>query len=485
MSNKPLCVVFPYHPDYYAYSQDANKWDMKQVQQYFIDKNMRGIAFRCYVHKIDGKKLLDQKTISTEFLSKMKFTTEQQKSFLEHVQSIRKETSTCILQRAIRKYQSVKEEKRYKYCGNVVKEFISTENSYCEQLETIVNLIYKPLLSLEKPLITQDQIKFIFGNITMIYGINKMLLDGLKEHVSIYTRFTEFGKVILQFTQLMKSYSDFCQSYPQINDLIVSMKAPHPFGVFYKEQIETAPEHLRRFDLLSLLITPVQRLPRYRLLLNDLLKHMKPTDVDYENVKKALSEVEYVANFVNEQSKRLEMMQKVADLTSQVKGIPSDVQLLSPGRDYINETQLILKEEYVRILDGEKVVGEYPKNKYFDTLELEISIMKKKPNCTTEFIRKDVQVQAVLFTDLIFFIEKQKMFLVFGDQLHYHSSYEIKDTSLIIRENEVEILHKDDSILLSFDVMNNYDEWKPLLKETFEKQHEINEMKERRKTGQF
>ena len=40
------------------------------------------------------------------------------------------------------------------------------------------------------------------------------------------------------------------------------------------------------------------------------------------------------------------------------------------------------------------------------------------------------------------------------------------------KENEVEILHKDDSILLSFDVMNNYDEWKPLLKETFEKQHE-------------
>ena len=111
--NKPLCVVFPYHPDYYAYSQDANRWDMKQVQQYFIDNNMRGIAFRCYVHKLDGKKLLETKSTSPEFLIKMKFTDEQQKSFIEHVEMIRKQSSACVLQRAIRQYQF---ERNSRYC---------------------------------------------------------------------------------------------------------------------------------------------------------------------------------------------------------------------------------------------------------------------------------------------------------------------------------------------------------------------------------
>ena len=60
-TNKPLCIIFPYHPDYYEYQNDANKWDMKRVQQYFIENNLRGIAYRCYINKIDGKKILDDK----------------------------------------------------------------------------------------------------------------------------------------------------------------------------------------------------------------------------------------------------------------------------------------------------------------------------------------------------------------------------------------------------------------------------------------
>ena len=179
------------------------------------------------------------------------------------------------------------------------------------------------------------------------------------------------------------------------------------------------------------------------------------------------------------------MMQKAADLSSSVKGIPSHIQLLSPGRDYIDQTQVIMKQEYVRIVDGEKVLHEYSKEKYFESEQLENSIKAKNPNATVEFFRKDVNVELILFTDLLFFTEKQKIMLFFGEQTHYHSAWEIKDSSLIIREQEIVILCKDDSIILEFTLMNNMDTWAKLLKEHFDKQHEINEMKERRKTGQF
>ena len=49
-------------------------------------------------------------------------------------------------------------------------------------------------------------------------------------------------------------------------------------------------------DLESLLVKPIQRLPKYVLLLKDLLKHTEKDHIDYDNIVQSLKLIEQVNN---------------------------------------------------------------------------------------------------------------------------------------------------------------------------------------------
>ncbi|GAB1220503.1 hypothetical protein ENUP19_0054G0077 [Entamoeba nuttalli] len=303
----PLCLIFPYSPPYFSYSLDARKWTKKMLLDQLQKMGEHGLAYRCYLNEIEANQFFH---IDNQFYEKYSKKMRLNLVWIERINKISNKiienTAACVIQKAVRSMLYSKEEKRYLYCGNVVKEFITTESTYCEQLGVVENLIHQPLIKQEKPLLTPEQMKLIFGGVSVIYGVNTALLENLREKLSVYSQNSRFGRIVLTFTPLLRVYSDYCQIYPQISQLVSSMKVPHPFGTFYKLQMKQAPEHLQGFDLLSLLITPIQRLPRYRLLLKDLLKHLRPSDVDYEDVKKALDEIEKVTSFVNTQSKKQE-----------------------------------------------------------------------------------------------------------------------------------------------------------------------------------
>jgi hypothetical protein len=56
--------------------------------------------------------------------------------------------------------------------------------------------------------------------------------------------------------------------------------------------------------LQAYLIMPVQRIPRYRLLLEDLLRRTESNHTDYNGLKIALERIDSVARFVNEEIRR-------------------------------------------------------------------------------------------------------------------------------------------------------------------------------------
>lgn len=50
----------------------------------------------------------------------------------------------------------------------------------------------------------------------------------------------------------------------------------------------------RKLDLSSLIVKPIQRLPKYILLLKDFFKHTPEGHPDYSNVKKSLEKFEQI-----------------------------------------------------------------------------------------------------------------------------------------------------------------------------------------------
>src|SRR5688572_13534355 len=78
---------------------------------------------------------------------------------------------------------------------------------------------------------------------------------------------------------------------------------------------------------------PVQRIPRYKMLLEDLLKKTVETHPDYLNLKKAYQVIENVATFVNETIRQHEMFITMLDIQKSLTGF--DEVLLVPGRTFI------------------------------------------------------------------------------------------------------------------------------------------------------
>jgi hypothetical protein len=66
-------------------------------------------------------------------------------------------------------------------------------------------------------------------------------------------------------------------------------------------------------DLESLMITPVQRIPRYEMMLAELLKSTPADHVDRREVLEALQEVRATAKAINDDKEKFERREKVGD----------------------------------------------------------------------------------------------------------------------------------------------------------------------------
>jgi RhoGEF domain len=88
----------------------------------------------------------------------------------------------------------------------------------------------------------------------------------------------------------------------------------------------------------SLLIQPIQRIPRYKLLFEELYKHTYVDHTDRALIEDALERIKYVADYVNESVREHQSMEKVMELKKKFAGnVPP---LLAPKRFFIRDGTL-------------------------------------------------------------------------------------------------------------------------------------------------
>ena len=104
-----------------------------------------------------------------------------------------------------------------------------------------------------------------------------------------------------------------------------------------------ADPRCKMMDLNSFLITPVQRVPRYKLLLEELLKRTPETEPDFQTLKEAFELTKNSAKHNNEMIRQKEMSEKmVTILASFAEGTKLMVNkkvfdLIDPTRSFVRE----------------------------------------------------------------------------------------------------------------------------------------------------
>lgn len=101
-------------------------------------------------------------------------------------------------------------------------------------------------------------------------------------------------------------------NYNNAINTLNALKENSHFAAFIREREKKNDGSVDPLE--NYLITPVQRIPRYSLLLNDLLKHTWKMHPDYENISKAFKRMNEVATEVNEKKRGRENQAKIIQL---------------------------------------------------------------------------------------------------------------------------------------------------------------------------
>ncbi|EFA85781.1 pleckstrin domain-containing protein [Heterostelium album PN500] len=231
----------------------------------------------------------------------------------------------------------------------VAKEILDTEIIYVRNLEVIVQYYLKPLRAIQPPLVSVKTLQQVFGHIEDLLTVNRELLNSIQDRMTTWYSNKKMGDIFLKLAPYLKMYTEYCSNYDRaISKLKEKSTESKDFGLFLKK---ISVESAFGLDLTSLLIMPVQRIPRYKLLLQSLI-HLTPKEFsDYKVIEEALAKVSEVADHINESIREKQNSEKILSIQRRFTGyVPP---LLAPLRTFIREGYLT------------KVCRKEPKKRWF------------------------------------------------------------------------------------------------------------------------
>uniref|UniRef100_A0A7S4DX78 Uncharacterized protein n=1 Tax=Lotharella globosa TaxID=91324 RepID=A0A7S4DX78_9EUKA len=217
----------------------------------------------------------------------------------------------------------------------VAKELLSTEETYVSTLNVIVDKFQKPMyLSTEgrrKPILPMDEVRTLFSDIAVMRDLNQKILRDLKARVQEYTINTCIGDILLDFVPYLRMYRNYVEKTESEKvRTIIRRLDPHQKSTFKTFCDKTSAEN-KCLPLPALLITPVQRIPRYRLLIKQYIKHTHETHPDYKKLMLVLERIEETAEFVNQSLKLKAERTRIIEIMQLFR---KDPEFVAPHRLY-------------------------------------------------------------------------------------------------------------------------------------------------------
>eukprot|EP01119_Soliformovum_irregulare_P010256 TRINITY_DN2512_c0_g3_i5.p1 TRINITY_DN2512_c0_g3~~TRINITY_DN2512_c0_g3_i5.p1 ORF type:complete len:863 (+),score=271.43 TRINITY_DN2512_c0_g3_i5:25-2613(+) len=196
----------------------------------------------------------------------------------------------------------------------VAREIYTTEETYMKNLDDLVLIYYEHL----KDLCSENESKVIFSNIQNLRNFTTKLLEELKLRVETWNpQTTLIGDVFLKFHPFFKMYTQYCNNYEESMECLHACMKKKDFA----EAAENQKKNCGGLDIESLLITPVQRIPRYMLLIKEMVKHTPDSHPDHHNLEDALNKMVQIANHVNEGMRHFQTARVYDSIVETVKGI--------------------------------------------------------------------------------------------------------------------------------------------------------------------
>ncbi|KAH9495018.1 hypothetical protein Btru_018443 [Bulinus truncatus] len=203
-----------------------------------------------------------------------------------------------------RKRAIEQKEKRREQRGKVIEEIIETEKDYLLSLQ----MCLETFLDGQKPPAAVD-VDFLLGNMEEIADVSQKVLATLEASVAGKS-FDEqiVGKCFTHYADDMKNtYAPYCRNHDEVINAMERYTGNPDINDYFTNRLEKMREHMNVFDVAGVLIKPVQRILKYPLLLNELLKNTEDDHDDKEEIEMAIRAMTDVAKAINEYKRRKDL----------------------------------------------------------------------------------------------------------------------------------------------------------------------------------
>eukprot|EP00164_Ancoracysta_twista_P002547 GFYU01003395.1.p1 GENE.GFYU01003395.1~~GFYU01003395.1.p1 ORF type:complete len:894 (-),score=225.73 GFYU01003395.1:190-2871(-) len=220
---------------------------------------------------------------------------------------------------------------------HIVLEIISSEESYVKGLRTICDIYLKTIR--ESGVVSPEDIRHIFSDVEVIRNYHEMFLAELKAEFEEHWPTLRLSEIFLRIVPFLSVYSVWINNFDTSASTLSRVIKKKNIDLKSLEQMHNI------MSLPDYLIMPVQRCPRYCLLLRDLIKRTPAEHPDMEGLTSALEEMQALALSLNEKKKEAENMQKLLAINDDLYISPDDdFHIIESYRQLIIEGEMSLRE---------------------------------------------------------------------------------------------------------------------------------------------
>lgn len=221
-------------------------------------------------------------------------------------------------------------------------ELCQTESTHVRDLQTIVEVFFNGIQ--EQGLLDEKARMVIFANVEDVLLTSVSFLSDLEERQRASRLYVDhIGDLLITHLPQMKAYLPYCTNQATAAQILSTERSRNPRLNSLLQQLRSSPQG-RGLDLSSYLLTPMQRITRYPLLLKQIYKYTEEDHADYEVLRQSTHMADAILSETNERIREEEGRERLKMLSQTLfVGTETRVDLTKPTRHL--GPRKILKEE--------------------------------------------------------------------------------------------------------------------------------------------
>uniref|UniRef100_A0A3B4T6H5 Rho guanine nucleotide exchange factor 11 n=1 Tax=Seriola dumerili TaxID=41447 RepID=A0A3B4T6H5_SERDU len=204
----------------------------------------------------------------------------------------------------------------------VIYELFTTEVSHLRTLRVLDQVFFQKMRSV----LNSDELACIFPNLPQVYELHASLCEAMKKRRETPI-VQDIGDVMLaRFEgaagdEFQEQASQLCSQQSQALELIKNKQRKDPRFAHIIQECEASP-HCRRLQLKDLLVSEMQRLTKYPLLLDNIIKHTEAGSSDLPSLQRAQACCRGILQAVNEDVRETEHRQRLSQYQRRLDAAP-------------------------------------------------------------------------------------------------------------------------------------------------------------------